>query len=340
MTASASAPAAATELDLVRERTLGLIAHLDDATLQCVLDPVMSPLVWDLAHIAAYEDLWLCHRHGGLPLLHPELAAMYDAFETPRAVRGDLPLLDAPGARAYLADVRARTDEVLARMGPGGDLVELVLRHELQHTETMRQAMALGGVLSPGDGVPPRGGGGYGSEDFVAVPAGTFAMGAGEDGFAYDNERPRHARQLAPFEIGARPISVAAWQAFSGDHGGEPDAPLCHVSHTDAAAFAVWAGARLPAEAEWEYAASLGLLQETGHVWEWTSSPFTGYDGFVAHPYPEYSEVFFGDDYRVLRGGSWATDDRVKSITFRNWDLPQRTNIFAGIRLARDTGDV
>ena len=59
MTASASAPAAATELDLVRERTLGLIAHLDDATLQCVLDPVMSPLVWDLAHIAAYEDLWL-----------------------------------------------------------------------------------------------------------------------------------------------------------------------------------------------------------------------------------------------------------------------------------------
>src|SRR6266508_3197460 len=73
----------------------------------------MSPLVWDLAHIAAYEDLWLCHRHGGLELLHPELAAMYDAFETPRAVRGDLPLLDRPQAEEYLAEVRARSLEVL-----------------------------------------------------------------------------------------------------------------------------------------------------------------------------------------------------------------------------------
>ena len=59
----------------------------------------MSPLVWDLAHIAAYEDLWLVHRYGERPLLHDELAAMYDAFETPRAVRGDLPLL-GPRRRA------------------------------------------------------------------------------------------------------------------------------------------------------------------------------------------------------------------------------------------------
>ena len=338
MSASAPAPAAATELDLARARTLQLVAHLDDATLQRVLDPLMSPLVWDLAHIAAYEDLWLCHRLGGLPLLHPELAAMYDAFETPRAVRGDLPLLDAAGARVYLADVRTRTDQVLARTGSDDDLVELVLRHELQHTETMRQAMRLGGVLPAGEGPPTSGGGGFAAEDFVSVPAGTFAMGAAEEGFAYDNERPRHARQVRAFAIGIRPVSVAAWRAFSGQ-GAASDAPVCHVSCTDAEAFAAWAGARLPTEVEWEYAASLGLLQETGHVWEWTSSSFTGYDGFAAYPYPEYSEVFFGEDYRVLRGGSWATDDRVKSITFRNWDLPQRTNIFAGIRLAHDLGD-
>ena len=64
--------------------------------------------------------------------------------------------------------------------------------------------------------------------------------------------------------------------------------------------------------------------------------PFRGYPGFVAHPYREYSEVFFGDGYRVLRGGSWATRARVATPTFRNWDLPQRRQIFSGVRLARD----
>ena len=73
-----------------------------------------------------------------------------------------------------------------------------------------------------------------------------------------------------------------------------------------------------------------------GQVWEWTSSRFDGYPGFVAHPYREYSEVFFGGDYRVLRGGSWATSPRVRTMTFRNWDLPIRRQIFAGVRLARD----
>jgi iron(II)-dependent oxidoreductase len=71
-------------------------------------------------------------------------------------------------------------------------------------------------------------------------------------------------------------------------------------------------------------------------VWEWTQSTFRGYPGFVAYPYREYSEVFFGDGYRVLRGGSWATHPRVASTTFRNWDLPQRRQIFSGLRLARD----
>ena len=81
-----------------------------------------------------------------------------------------------------------------------------------------------------------------------------------------------------------------------------------------------------------------GLLDDVGHVWEWTSSHFVGYPGFRAHPYREYSEVFFGDAYRVLRGGSWATHPRVATPTFRNWDLPQRRQIFAGLRLARDRG--
>jgi iron(II)-dependent oxidoreductase len=140
----------AAELGEVRERALALVGHLPAQDLERVLDPVMSPLVWDLAHIAAYEDLWLAHRLGGLDLLHPELAAMCDAFETPRAVRGDLPLLDAGGARAYPTEVRERTLGVLAGRGPGdGTLVELVVQDELQHTETMRSAWRSPGSCRP-----------------------------------------------------------------------------------------------------------------------------------------------------------------------------------------------
>src|SRR3954466_10120873 len=120
-----------------RERTLALVAHLPDADMERQLDPLMSPLVWDLAHIAAYEDLWLVHRHAGLPLLHGELAALYDAFETPRSVRGSLELLDRAAAQRYLEDVRDRTLAALERRGPDPVIHEMVLRHELQHTETM-----------------------------------------------------------------------------------------------------------------------------------------------------------------------------------------------------------
>jgi hypothetical protein len=117
----------------------------------------MSPLAWDLAHIAAYEDLWLVHRLGGEPLLRPELAAMYDAFETPRTVRGDLPILDRAGALAYLDEVRERALEVLNGGAPDPVLHEMVLQHEMQHGETMLQAIALarlerGPALEP----PPR----------------------------------------------------------------------------------------------------------------------------------------------------------------------------------------
>jgi iron(II)-dependent oxidoreductase len=78
------------------------------------------------------------------------------------------------------------------------------------------------------------------------------------------------------------------------------------------------------------------MLEGVGHGWEWTASAFAGYPGFVAHPYREYSEVFFGRGHRVLRGGSWASARRYASATFRNWDLPERRQIFSGIRLAWD----
>jgi len=353
------------DLAAVRTRTLHLVAHLPARDLERVLDPIMSPLVWDLAHIAAYEDLWLGHRLGGLELLHPERAAMYDAFETPRAVRGRLPLLDTARALTYLGDVRARVLTVLADRGPGdGTLVELVLRHELQHTETMRQCMALGGLLPPGEPPAPRSRPDASRSEWVEIPGGPFAMGAGPEGFAYDNERPRHVREVPAFRIARRPVTFASWLTFTegggyerrewwsdegwawkeeydisgcpGGQAGAPDAPVCHVSWFEADAFARSCGARLPSEAEWEKASASNQLDGTGHVWEWTASEFAAYPGFRAHPYREYSEPFFGQDHRVLRGGSWASDPRVATRTVRNWDLPQRRQLFAGLRLAAD----
>jgi gamma-glutamyl hercynylcysteine S-oxide synthase len=313
----------ADDLAAVRDRTLGLVEPLSTEDLERQIDPLMSPLVWDLAHIAAYEDLWLVHRYGGRELLHGELAAVYDAFETPRSVRGQIELLDHAGALGYLGDVRARTLEVLDERGPDPLLHELVLQHELQHTETMLQAMRLGGLDVPALHGPPR----MASEaGWVDVPAGEVLLGADDGGFSYDNERPRHAVRIDAFRVARRPVSVAE---FTG--AGDPDTPIVHVTWDEADAFARSRGARLPTEQE--CAARLGLLGDTGLVWEWTASEFTAYPGFVAHPYREYSEVFFDSGYRVLRGGAWTTHPRIATTSFRNWDLPERRQIFAGLRL-------
>ena len=340
-----------------RERTLRLVGDLDSETLHRPLDPIMSPLVWDLGHIAAYEDLWCVHRISGEPLLRDDLADVYDAFETPRAERADAEILGYDEALEYLEAVRERTLRVLAERGPH-DFHELVLRHELQHTETMRQALFLGGLPGGSPEALPA----FPDEpEWVEIPAGGFAMGANGDGFAYDNERPRHAVELPAFRISRRPVTNATWMSFAegggyerrewwSDEGwawkqdydithplrwaGADDSPVQHVSWFEADAFARSLGARLPTEAEWERASS--AVEGVGLVWEWTSSEFDGYPGFEAYPYREYSEVFFRKGYRVLRGGSWAASPRVATATFRNWDLPVRRQIFSGLRLVED----
>ena len=355
-------------LDQTRELTLALVENIGEEELEQVHSPLMSPLAWDLAHIAAYEDLWLVHRHAGLPLLHPELAELYDAFETPRAIRGQLRLLSAAEAFEYMASVRSRSTQAAESEGIGdGSLHEMVLRHELQHTETMRQTMEIARLLPEGE---PRLDALEGEWRWVEIAAGPFEMGAGgggHDRFSYDNECPRHRVELEGFQIASMPVRAREWRRFCEEGGFErrelwsqagwawntsdrsprqvpPDgggelAAACHLSFFEAEAFARSKGARLPSEAEWEKAAKLskeGELAGRGQVWEWTSSTFEGYPGFRAHPYREYSEVFFGEGYIVLRGGSWATSPRVGSATFRNWDLPQRSQIFSGVRLARD----
>jgi gamma-glutamyl hercynylcysteine S-oxide synthase len=421
----------AAALEEARVRTLALVSSISDEDLERVHSPLMSPLAWDLGHIAAFEDLWIAHRHGGLPLLREGLAEIYDAFETPRSVRGEIPLLRPAEAREYLAEVRERALDVLAERGPGdGTIAEMIVRHEHQHNETMLQTIGLGQLPGieiedlerPADDHSGDLGSRYTGLELVEIQAGDFTLGASSDGFAYDNERPRHRTDVRGYLIGCTPVTNATYLTFvegggyerrewwsdegwswkedyditrpqnwTADHRSEwrlygleplhPDRPVVHISWFEADAFARAHDARLPTEAEWEKAATWdqelglaltypwgeqptipgvhanldhasggtlsagslpagaspsGVLGMIGDVWEWTASGFGPYPGFRAHPYREYSEVFFGHDYKVLRGGSWATRARVATAAFRNWDYPQRRQIFAGVRIARD----
>ena len=413
-----------------RERTLALVAPVSARDADRQHSPIASPLTWDLGHIAAFEDLWLCHRAGGLEPLRSDLLEVYDATETPRPERGELAFLPFPEAREFLDTVRTRSLAVLA----GSDLCErsdplnalgfvweMVLRHEQQHNETMLQGLQLAprGIYAPerraiagrAEATP---------SGMVVVPAGPFLLGAAPDRFAYDNERPRHEVELPPFAIDRTPVTLAQFLEWMEDGGYERrewwseegwawrrdegierplyvgvdgrvrsfdwvdpprlDEPVMHVSWFEADAFARSRGKRLPTEAEWEKAATwdpaggvkrtrpwgeappdpalanldqtafgpapvgahpqgasaYGVLGMLGDAWEWTASEFGAYPGFAAFPYREYSEIFLGRGYRVLRGGSWATRARVASATFRNWDHPQRRQIFAGFRCAAD----
>ena len=354
MTASTK-DAIAERLGEARRRTLDLVGPLDDDQLNRAYGaPLLSPLAWDLGHIANFEELWLVQAIGGREPLHGDLGRFYDAIENPRKTRGELPILRDAELRSYLADVRERSLDVLGEVEIGpeaenpllrdGFVYEMLLAHEFQHNETMLQLLQMVDGYEPvraefapsPEPVPEQ-------PETLAVAAGEHAIGSPAGGFAYDNERGRHTVELAAFEIDRTPVSNAAYARFAEETGAElpmywdrvdPGAPVIHVSWHEADAFARWAGKRLPTEQEWEAASA--ELEGVGRAWEWTASDFLAYPGFEAFPYREYSEVFFGDTYKVLRGGAWATHPSVMRPSFRNWDLAERRQIFSGIRCARD----
>jgi iron(II)-dependent oxidoreductase len=388
-------------LSEARRHTLTLIEPLSEEQLNRVYDPILSPLIWDLGHIANFEELWLVQRIGGRDPLRGDLGELYDAIEQPRKIRGELPILKADEVRPYMEQVRERTLEVLGEieLDPGdpvladGYVYEMLLAHEHQHNETMLQLLQMVEAYEPVevDRAPAAEPTAEGTE-MVLVEGGSHEIGAPAVGFAYDNERPRHPVELAPFWIDRTPVTNADYIAYLEETGADPPMywerdgeggwvraamgrteevdpahPVVHVSWHVADAYARWAGKRLPTEAEWEAAArgasreranldqfsfgtapagayadgasDWGAVQMLGDVWEWTSSDFTAYPGFEAFPYPEYSEVFFGDTYKVLRGGAWATRRDVIRTSFRNWDLAERRQIFSGIRCARDESE-
>ncbi|MGZ4448713.1 MAG: ergothioneine biosynthesis protein EgtB [Nocardioides sp.] len=205
-------------LEGARERTLRL-TDVDDVELTTQHSALMSPLVWDLAHIGQQEDLWLL-RGGDASaqgLLSARVEKLYDAFEHPRATRVTLPLLTPAEARRYLSDVRGR---VLDGLGSADEErlfpYVMVEQHEQQHVETMlathqlrdgEPLLGTGAPLPPGRPVPA---------DAVLVPAGPFTLGvdAETEPFSLDNERPAHTVDLPAFRIGRVPVTNAEWQRF------------------------------------------------------------------------------------------------------------------------------
>jgi gamma-glutamyl hercynylcysteine S-oxide synthase len=372
--------AIAAELERARRLTHELLEPLSDSDLCAQVSPLQSPLVWDYAHIAYFEELWLLRRIGGQAPMDERYDDLYDAFAHERAERAELPILRPDRARAYAAEVHGRALDLLERtelrqderLLCDGFVFGMIVQHELQHRETMLQTLGLrdepyanAPVGRPVDG----------QSGVLEIAAGAFRMGAVGAPWAYDNELNAHDVEVDAFRIDRLPATNAEVEAFIEEGGyaqralwseagwswraeeavtaplgwerdgarwacrrfGEleplaPDAAAQHLSFYEAEAYARWAGGRLPSEAEWERAAP--DLDGVGHGWEWTSSTFRAYPGFTAFPYEEYSAMFFGDSYRVLRGSSWATDDLVARPTFRNWDYPQRRQIFAGVRVA------
>jgi iron(II)-dependent oxidoreductase len=213
-------------LEASRVRTLAL-TDFDEVELTTQHSPLMSPLVWDLAHIGQQEDLWLLRGGNATAqgLLECRIERLYDAFEHPRATRISLPLLTPRESRSFIADVRGRVFDGLEHLDEAtpDQLFPYVMveQHEQQHVETMLATHQLrdGAPLLGVGATLPRGR--VLSADAVLVPAGPFVLGVDGDAepWSLDNERPAHTVDLPAFRIGRVPVTNAEWQGFV-DAGG------------------------------------------------------------------------------------------------------------------------
>ena len=326
--------------DLAGERELGV--RLD----------IVNPPRWEIGHVGWFQEFW-CLRHGSeaSPSILPNADALYNSATVPHDARWHLPLPSFTATADYRDEV---LDTLLGRLERGIDdqdlyFVQLALRHEEMHAEAFHYTRQTLGYPAPLQGrnqpAPVAG------TDDVQVAGGVFRLGAAPgEGFAFDNEKWSHPVVVAPFRISRNPVNNAQFQRYVEAGGAAPrywrgsrmrrfdrwieippDEPVMHVSRHDAQAYCRFAGRRLPAESEWEYAATQGCLERVGEVWEWTASDFLPYPGFVRDPYKEYSEPWFGT-HKVLRGGSFAASSRMAHACYRNFFTPERSDIFAGFR--------
>ncbi|MCM2495093.1 ergothioneine biosynthesis protein EgtB [Burkholderia glumae] len=397
------------EIADVRAHSLELASPLsaEDQALQSM--PDASPTKWHLGHTTWFFETVILARHvpGYVPF-DERFAYLFNSYYEalgPRHARPQRGMLSRPSldeVHAYRRHVDARLLELVA----GADLPLLVeiapeitlgLNHEQQHQELLLTDILHAFSLNPllpayrADGAAPSlpAGPPAGAPRWLAHAGGIVEIGHDGNGFAFDNEGPRHQALVRPFEIadrlvsnrdyaafiadggyksaalwlsdgwaavqregwrapaywhareaGAEPPDAAGWQAFGlgGLQALDPDAPVQHLSFFEAAAYAEWAGARLPTEFEWEAACALpGIAQMLDHVWQWTRSSYDPYPGF--RPLPGIASEYNGKfmvGQQVLRGSSLATPRGHARPTYRNFFPPAARWQFTGVRLVRD----
>lgn len=394
----------------------------EDYIVQSMAD--VSPVRWHLAHTTwFFEQFVLSAETPDYCVFDPAYAALFNSYynsigeQFPRPQRGLLTRPTVKEVFQYRQEVDRRIEQCLnhcddatwERISP---IVELGLHHEQQHCElifTDIKHVLSCNPLYPAYDDSQQASNGQPVEPatpltWVDGPSGVQWIGHEGDGFAYDNESPRHQTFVPVHQLANRLTTNAEYLAFVQDGGYErpelwlslgwqtvgeqgweaplywvrrddrwheftlqglrsldPNAPVCHVSYFEADAFARWAEARLPTEAEWEVTAAqapiegnfveqqilhpsptsltgdLSLpVQMFGDVWEWTSSSYAPYPGYRPPPgaVGEYNGKFMCNQY-VLRGGSCATSQSHIRPTYRNFFPPEARWQFTGIRLAR-----
>jgi ergothioneine biosynthesis protein EgtB len=390
----------------LRAHSLALAAPLS-AEDQCVQSmPDASPTKWHLAHTSwFFEALVLVPHLAGYQPFDPRFFHLFNSYyeslgpRHPRPQRGLLTRPALPEVLAYRAHVDSAMQRLLANAGgeaweAAAPLVELGLNHEEQHQELiltdMLHALSCNPLLpayQPHHAPTLWLAASAAASRWIDLPGGTVQVGHGGEGFAFDNETPRHTALLAPYRIADRLVSCGEYAQFIADGGYErptlwlsdgwaavqaggwkaplywiapddprapashwqvfglhgvrpmdPAAPVSQLSFYEAAAFAEWAGARLPTEFEWEAAFDApGITQMTGHVWQWTRSSYDPYPGYRpwAGAVGEYNGKFMVGQI-VLRGGSVATPAGHTRPSYRNFFPPAARWQFSGLRLARD----
>ena len=207
-----------------------LVEGLSDEDLLRQHDPLMSPILWDLGHIAHFEELWLTQNLDG-KIEFSEMPGMYNPFEHPRATRASLPIPPLTEMRQRLDEIREKVLDRLERteldesnpLLANGYVYDMVLQHEYQHNETILQTLQLklGEPYHPRKriAVPEPPAQYRATNEMAAIPAGAYTIGTNDRSSAYDNERPQHSVTLPAFRIDRVPVTNAHYMEFMKDGG-------------------------------------------------------------------------------------------------------------------------